>query len=303
MPQQQHQHQTPSNHRQPGGGGVAGSDDDDGSDGNNPLHGLPTSALRDMMHYVLGFENVTHTDFSSPFVRPGLEASYPLYVFQYAALAVLAIVGNVCVLSFIVRRRLYRDSTHAFLANLSVAYLVQLCLVTPFTLMLILVQNWIYGRFMCFFTPLLQVSLTNALREYRNTNDGRQMANDVVIYPNRICHCSIWNIWSGTINHNTHMCEIATGNHHSDPISLSKVMHYQSYLLCQYWFCMRDPASTDCFEMFGMLRAKCCCVLRVWTRTGFSNFVFNMHMHPQIFNTETAFVTSKANIHICTSAT
>lgn len=118
---------------------------------------VPDDWYPTMVHYVMGFENVSHLDLSAPIIKPALADIYPLFVVQYVMLAVVAIIGNVSVLTYVIRHRLYRDVTHAFLTNLSVAHLVLVCMVMPMTVMVIIIQNWIYGQFMCFFTPLLQV--------------------------------------------------------------------------------------------------------------------------------------------------
>lgn len=115
--------------------------------------------MRVLEQHVTGFLGSNHStnDYSVPFIRPALATIYPLFIVQYATLAVFSILANVLMLYYIVHYKLYRDCTHAFLANLSVAHLVQSAAVLPFTLVVMLVQNWIYGQFMCFFLPLLQV--------------------------------------------------------------------------------------------------------------------------------------------------
>lgn len=122
------------------------------------VHELPDNWYPQVLQFVIGFENTTISDFSAPIIKPALVHTYAAFVAQYVLLAVTAIGGNVAVLAHIGRYRLYRDVTHAFLSNLAVAHLVQVCLVMPMTVMVIIIQNWIYGQFMCFFTPLLQVS-------------------------------------------------------------------------------------------------------------------------------------------------
>lgn len=126
--------------------------------GTRSVHELPLEYYPQAMQFLVGEENASISDFTAPIIKPALVHSYAAFVAQYVVLAVIAIGGNVTVLVHIGRYRLYRDVTHAFLANLAVAHLVQVCLVMPMTVMVIIIQNWIYGQFMCFFTPLLQVS-------------------------------------------------------------------------------------------------------------------------------------------------
>lgn len=67
--------------------------------------------------------------------------------------------GNATMLVFIARRRrLYRDPTQLYLANLALSDLLKAALVLPLTLVGQLLQNWILGGFLCYFLPMMQVS-------------------------------------------------------------------------------------------------------------------------------------------------
>lgn len=107
---------------------------------------------------VLGFENGT-TDFSEPVLKPVVENIYPLFIIQYGILAIIGIISNLTIIFYIMNLKLYRDVTHSFIVNLSFCQFVQCSIVLPITLMVLLIQNWIFGQFLCFFLPLLQVSV------------------------------------------------------------------------------------------------------------------------------------------------
>lgn len=121
------------------------------------LHQLPEHWLAIIAHYVTGFHNVSGKELTEPIVKPALINIYPLFVTQYALLSIFGIISNLYLIYYIMRYKLYRDVTHAFIMNLAVCHFVQAGIVLPITLMVIIIQNWIYGQFMCFFLPLLQV--------------------------------------------------------------------------------------------------------------------------------------------------
>ncbi|XP_071447991.1 uncharacterized protein [Hetaerina americana] len=53
-------------------------------------------------------------------------------------------------------RRGERDPTLCFLANVAVADAVKCLMVLPVSLAVLLVQNWVFGSFLCFFLPMMQ---------------------------------------------------------------------------------------------------------------------------------------------------
>lgn len=122
-----------------------------------PLKDVPAHWLGPIFHLLTGFHNLTDKEVTEPILKPALENIYFLFIIQYAFLAIVGIASNVYVIYYIIRHRLYRDETHAFIINLSLCHLVQCGGVLPVTLMVILIQNWIFGQFMCYFVPLLQV--------------------------------------------------------------------------------------------------------------------------------------------------
>lgn len=122
-------------------------------------HKVPDDWLALIIHYVMGMQNETH-DFSEPILKPVVAKIYPIFVIQYSVLAIFGIVTNLAIIVYIMRYKLYRDATHAFIVNLAFCHFVQCAIELPITLMVLLIQNWIFGQFWCFFLPLLQVRCT-----------------------------------------------------------------------------------------------------------------------------------------------
>ena len=125
----------------------------DGFDQDDPEHWL---AL--ITQYIKGFQkNTTLEEISKPNFKPALVNIYPWFVWQYAFIVVFGVLANAALIIYALRHRFYRDVTHAFIINLSLCHLVQCTCVLPMTLLMMIIKNWVYGQFMCFFIPLLQV--------------------------------------------------------------------------------------------------------------------------------------------------
>lgn len=108
-----------------------------------------------MATLALGEHNGTR-DFSAPILKPIVSNVYPVFVLQYGLLILVGTVANVLLFHHVLRHRLYRDVTHALFLNLLLSNCVQCLVVLPMTLTVLLVQNWVLGRFFCFFMPMLQ---------------------------------------------------------------------------------------------------------------------------------------------------
>lgn len=122
------------------------------------LKDIPEHLLTPIVHYITGFHNLTDHDVNEAILKPALSDIYILFIIQYGVLALVGIVANLFIIYYIFQHKLYHDETHAFMVNLCCCHLVQCMFVLPVTLMVILIQNWIFGQFMCYFVPLLQVS-------------------------------------------------------------------------------------------------------------------------------------------------
>jgi hypothetical protein len=102
--------------------------------------------------------NFHGSDYSEPMLKPVVWNTYSIFLVQYGMLALFSVCSNLLVIAYIMRFKLYRDVTQAFLVNLSLCYFMQSLVVLPLTLAVLLIQNWIFGQFLCFFLPMLQVS-------------------------------------------------------------------------------------------------------------------------------------------------
>uniref|UniRef100_A0A182N8H7 G-protein coupled receptors family 1 profile domain-containing protein n=1 Tax=Anopheles dirus TaxID=7168 RepID=A0A182N8H7_9DIPT len=118
---------------------------------------IPEEFMQAVMHVVLGEKNYSATgDYSAPHLKPVVARIYPLFILLYAIPTAVGLTLNVLIVVYISKYRLYRDVTHAFLVNLAVCHCVQSAFVLPITLMVMLIKNWVFGQFLCFFLPLLQ---------------------------------------------------------------------------------------------------------------------------------------------------
>ncbi|KAL4232398.1 hypothetical protein ACF0H5_009966 [Mactra antiquata] len=111
------------------------------------------------IHQVLSFmdkKNDTSFDFTQPYIRNSLKFVYPIFMFLYAVVGLLGMVGNISMLVVMGKRRLYQDPTYLFLGNLAFSDLIKCVFALPVSLANLLVQNWIFGSFMCFFLPMIQ---------------------------------------------------------------------------------------------------------------------------------------------------
>ncbi|KAJ6638993.1 Neuropeptide Y receptor type 2 [Pseudolycoriella hygida] len=157
---------------------------------------VPDHLMNIIMHYITGFHNLSAREISDPIIKPALQQFYIVFIVQYAILVVGGIVSNVYIIYYIVRYKLYTDVTHAFMMNLSICHCIESAFVLPMTLMVIIVQNWVYGQFMCFFLPLLQdiplhvVLITHLLIAW----DRMRWLGDPLKarLPSFVCSCATW---------------------------------------------------------------------------------------------------------------
>ncbi|KFB41884.1 AGAP000383-PA-like protein [Anopheles sinensis] len=121
--------------------------------------GIPEEFAEAVMQVLLGLKNYSATeDYSAPYLKPVVARIYPLFILLYAIPTALGLTLNVMIIVYISKYKLFRDVTHAFIVNLAVCHCVQCAFVLPITLMVMLIHNWVFGQFLCFFLPLLQVS-------------------------------------------------------------------------------------------------------------------------------------------------
>ncbi|XP_053678183.1 G-protein coupled receptor moody [Anopheles nili] len=157
---------------------------------------IPDEFLSAMMQ-VLGVKNYSaNGDYSGPYLKPVVARIYPLFILLYAIPAALGLTLNVLIIVYITKYKLYRDVTHAFLVNLAVCHCVQCAFVLPITLMVMLIHNWVFGQFLCFFLPLLQdIPLHVAMLSHLLIAwDRKRWLTDPlkVRLPAFVCSCASW---------------------------------------------------------------------------------------------------------------
>lgn len=123
---------------------------------NANIGSISDKLLTQIIHNLQAFPNET-MDLTRPHLRPSLSRVYPLYIFLYSALVVCGMAGNAAMIAHILRRRLHRNPTNAYLMNIAVCQFVMSFPLLPLSLAILLVQNWVFGSFLCYFVPMIQV--------------------------------------------------------------------------------------------------------------------------------------------------
>lgn len=109
---------------------------------------------------VLDYSNGIHNDSSEidkAHLRTSMLNVYPLVILAYSALCLIGVLLNSILMWVIVRNRYFKDATYTYLLNMCVADIVKCVFVIPISLFNMLLQNWIFGAFLCYFLPMLQV--------------------------------------------------------------------------------------------------------------------------------------------------
>lgn len=134
--------------------------------------------LKTWMEHVIGYLR-GHTNNTDELIRPHLRHTFlgcwQYIIFAYLLLVVCGAAFNSMEIYFIVKYRLYRDATYVYLINLSICDLVKCVVVLPFSVMTLLLQNFLFGNFLCFFMPMLQVSEKSKGCKYRILPDSRRL--------------------------------------------------------------------------------------------------------------------------------
>ncbi|KAM7347702.1 uncharacterized protein ACRADG_007209 [Cochliomyia hominivorax] len=134
--------------------------------------------------------------YNGPVLIASIKNVYWIFLIQYAMLAMMGIVMNVTIIAYIMYHRLYKDVTHAFIVNLAFCHFIQCAVVLPISLMVMLIQNWIFGQFLCFFLPMLQdiplhvAMITHILIAW----DRMRWLGDPLKgrFPAFVCCCATW---------------------------------------------------------------------------------------------------------------
>lgn len=126
---------------------------------------VPETWLQTIQQIMDGITN-TSLDLHKPHLRPAFVHNYGFFIFIYSVLVVFGAVANIGVLYDIFRRALYHDATYCFIINLAISDFLKCVFVLPITLAVLLIQNWIFGQFLCFFLPMMQVCYITKNRIY-----------------------------------------------------------------------------------------------------------------------------------------
>ncbi|CAO1336530.1 unnamed protein product [Diamesa tonsa] len=140
--------------------------------------------------------NDTQHDFSQPIVRVALEKYLPFLLCLYGLLMLSGVIENMVLIAYIVKQKLYHNETHGFIINLALCHILQCSFVLPITILIIVLQNWIFGQFLCFFVPMLQdipihvLVITNLMLSWDRL---RWLRNPLKIrLPSFVCGCGTW---------------------------------------------------------------------------------------------------------------
>ena len=93
-------------------------------------------------------ENITLRN-DSRILHSNDDTSLNIAIGIYSAIFVLAVVGNGLVILTLVQNKRMRTVTNVFLLNLAISDLLLAVFCMPFTLVPIMIRNFIFGPFMC----------------------------------------------------------------------------------------------------------------------------------------------------------
>ncbi|KAK3590187.1 hypothetical protein CHS0354_041243 [Potamilus streckersoni] len=149
-----------------------------------------------ILQWIENNNTTDHVDFTQPHIKRSLRYVYPIFMFLHAMVGIVGLVGNVAMITVMGKRTLYHDQTFFLLGNLAFSDLIKCLFVLPMSLANMLIQNWIFGSFMCFFLPMIQLFpihasmltfLTIAIDRYR------QIVNPFKArVPAGLCTIAVW---------------------------------------------------------------------------------------------------------------
>ncbi|CAG5126938.1 unnamed protein product, partial [Candidula unifasciata] len=95
-----------------------------------------------------------NTTFNPPYNLPRL--SVEIQIALYAIIFVLAFVGNLLIIITLIQNKRMRTVTNVFLLNLAISDMLLALVCMPFTLVPVILMDFIFGKFMCVFIRYLQ---------------------------------------------------------------------------------------------------------------------------------------------------
>lgn len=121
------------------------------------------SALKDtdyakyIMIWLSNENNKSHlneTDFRKCIIRDSLTVIYPVLIFVYLCVFIIGTFGNIGILVVIFRKKLFKNPTYFFVANLALTDVLKAGIILPVALVGMLCKNWIFGSFWCYTGPM-----------------------------------------------------------------------------------------------------------------------------------------------------
>jgi hypothetical protein len=100
--------------------------------------------------------NGTFVGDSGPMLPYRLELDVSVQIGLYSAIFLLAVLGNVLVILTLVQNQGMRTITNLFLLNLAISDLLVGVLCMPFTLVGIVLKDFVFGAILCKLIPYLQ---------------------------------------------------------------------------------------------------------------------------------------------------
>ena len=118
---------------------------------------MDSSYIEVVISWLSGEGDVELAALRRPLLKPELEgAIFPTFAALYALVAVLGFLGNIAMLVSLCRRGVFRRAGAIPLVNAAIMGLLTAGLVTPLTLTVLVLQNWVLGEAMCWLYPMLQ---------------------------------------------------------------------------------------------------------------------------------------------------
>merc|ERR1712025_272899 len=110
------------------------------------------------MKVLTSLDTNTTMDLARPHLREIFRNHYLLVfvIFLYSILIILGLLGNLLLLIMLVRKRLYRDPIQCCVLSVVIACLIQLLFTLPLSIFVLIVHNWLLGKFFCYVLPMLQ---------------------------------------------------------------------------------------------------------------------------------------------------
>ena len=109
-----------------------------------------------IFNWIQDNNSTDEVDFTQPHIKRSLRYVYPLFIFLHALTCTFGFIGNVAIIIVVGKHGLYKDQVFFFICNIALSDILKCVFVLPITLANLLIQNWVFGSFMCFFLPMLQ---------------------------------------------------------------------------------------------------------------------------------------------------